>query len=286
MRMRVLAVLVGVLLLALPATPAAAGGYESLDWEGRYLISGERAVTRGTQVLWPTSAAARRAVHKGDYRVYLLPGPADYTSFPQPRRWRGPTTGAVEAPGQVTLRHVDANMVAVRAIVRIPDVSPGRYHAVLCTPGCRRLPPYMWPSDITVVASTTEARLIARFDRQAERSERMLEQLRGSVDRRIRYARVSSVNTDDLMRRDIDEARDGVARLTGALDRLAANRDRDVAALRRLGSTAAASGLALLALCAGLSVALWRAKRQAPAPPAADDGWERPLERHLVGSRR
>ncbi len=286
MRMRVLVVLIGLLLLALPATPAAAGGYSSLDWEGRYLISGERAVARETQTLWPTSAAARRAVHKGDYRVYLQPGPADYAIVPK-RAWHGPDPGAVEAPGRVTLRVINTNIVAIRAKVRIPDVSPGRYHTVLCTPGCARLAPDMWPTEVTVVANATEARLTSSFDRQAEGAERRLEQLRGSVDRRIRHAAVTSVNTDSALRGDIDEARDEVARLTGALDQVVADRDRDLAALRRLGSAAAASGLALLALCAGLSAALWRARRRPPAPAApSDDGWERPADRHLVGSGR
>ncbi len=288
MRMRVLAVLVGVLLLGLPATPAAAGGYPSLGFgQGRqHLAPGERIHVR-VRLLWPKVANTSRASASSAYHVYLQPGPGQFANHPQ-RAWPGPAEGAVRVPGKVVMRKGKppwANLVRVFARVTIPDLDPGRYHAVLCTAGCERLAPDLWPTDVTVAANASEARLISRFDRHTQRTERLLAQLRGSVDRRIHHAAVTGVNTDSALRGDIDEANNEVRRLDAELDRLATARDRDLAALRRLGANAAAAGLALLALCAGLSVALWRAKRR-PAPAAADDGWERPPERHLVGSRR
>jgi hypothetical protein len=280
----VLALLIGALLSFAPA-PAVAGGWSSLHWKDEYLVAGERATARMTDA-WVSVAAARRVARRHDFRVYVVPGPGEFAPVPQ-RAWRGPGAGAVEAPGRVSLRRVDANMVSLRAVVRIPDLPPGRYHTVLCTAGCERLANNLWPTNVTVVASKAEARLISRLERQAERSDRRLEQLRDSVDRQIRHVGVTSVNTDGALRGDVDQADNEVRRLDAELDRLAADRDRNLAALRRLGGATATSGLALLALCAGLSLALWRARRRPPAPAApSDDGWERPADRHLVGGAR
>ncbi|CAN5778822.1 hypothetical protein BH24ACT14_BH24ACT14_11870 [soil metagenome] len=285
--MLVLALLIGALLSFAPA-PAVAGGWASLHWEDEYLVAGQRATARMTDG-WSSTAAAQRAVRRQDtLRVYLVPGPAEFAPDPQ-RAWGGPGAGAVEAPGRVNLRRLDFNRVAVRAVVRIPDLPPGRYHTVLCKPGCERLATNMWPTNVTVVGSKAEAqaRLASRLDRRAQRTELRLEQLRFSIDRRIRHARVTTVNTDSALRGDVDQANNEVRRLDAELDRLAAGRDRDLAALRRRGGAAATSGLALLVLCAGLSAALWRARRRPPAPAApSDDGWERPADRHLVGGAR
>ncbi|MDQ3708602.1 MAG: hypothetical protein M3387_04710 [Actinomycetota bacterium] len=290
MRKQILAVLVATLLLAMPASPAAAGGYASLDFgRGRlHLAPGERVQVQVRGLLWPTVAGARRAIASSNFSIWMQPGPGEYANDPQ-GAWRGPVEGAVRVPGKVVLRHGHprgSNIVGMSARVTIPELQPGRYHAVLCASGCRRLAPDLWPSDVTVVPSALEARVADRLERDRHRIDSALWRTERRLGRRIRNAGIVSVNTDGALRGDIDEARHEVARLTGALDQVVADRDRDLAALRRLGSAAAASGLALLALCAGLAVALWRARRQ-PSPLAElDDGWERPGERHLIGSGR
>ncbi|MDQ3538215.1 MAG: hypothetical protein M3415_05405 [Actinomycetota bacterium] len=289
MRMRVPAVLLGALLLAVPATPAAAGGYSSVDFGSgrRHLAPGERVQVRVGGLLWPTVAAARRAISSSEFGVYLQPGPGEYAGDPQ-RAWRGPAEGAVRMRGKVRLRQgrPGANIVEASARVTIPELRPGRYHAVLCTSGCRRLAPDLWPTDVTVVPSAIEARVADRFDRDWQRTQGALWRVEDRLARRMVNAGTVRVNTDSALRSDVDEAHDEVGRLGAALERLTTDRDRDLAVVRRLGSAAAAVGLVLLALCAWLSWALWRARRQPSAPGVPDESWERPSERHLVGSRR
>lgn len=278
-RTLVAGLITSVVVIAL-AAPASAGGWWSyVDLDKRHVSVGD-TLTSSTEVMFPTSAMARRA-RSGRYFAYLVRGIDqklldEAMSKPQPKRWWTQPETAVRA-GKVRWRTRDSNIAHVIVNVTIPEVSPGRYALMLCDAGCRTPLGDVVPTEGLRVYAPDElaAARAAQAAADAERlrldSEAMDQALGQEIDQVREYAMVAQA--------DARRAADNAARAEQAVQRLEAQ----VAALSARDPAApwpAAAGWAVAGLVGllWLASALHRRRREEAPPPApevaADDEWE------------
>ena len=247
----------GLALLALGALapPAAAGGVTMLDVEGGYAASGRRALVR-VEALFPDAAQARRVVAGRGLAVWLEPGKPDWRRVDD---WRGPRPGAERATLEDVEGSRDGNLARLRLRVRLPELAPGAYTAVLCDPGCDRLLGGVWPTPVTVAASPAEARLQRRLDRWQARAERRLGAREGRFARRLDGLQAASLSIDSSLRLDVEALRDDTAALRQRLDAITAVLAREDAAAqgRAAGRRWVAVLVAVVALAAAGGAAGW-----------------------------
>jgi hypothetical protein len=257
-------------LCTLLSSPAAAGGYDWMEWDKRYNPVG--GVSRGHEdVLFRTTEAAERAIRgETDFFVYLDDDPYRWTD-----RWHGPGRDAVRVGTiRVAENNWGSNIVTASTEFEIPRIASGAYTAYFCDSGCRHVMGTLYPVPFEVVQSPLEARLRARMDRMGQDLRSTARELRRQMgdttrqavardhDIRIDVAQDLNSRSNDLDRR-IDRAL-GVAKDRNAL--------RDAAAWFAAGFAAAVA----------LAFVIRRRGRVLAAPSLEDELAELASERHRM----
>ncbi len=253
-------------LVALPAPPAHGGGWWSYIEADRSTVAPGQRVKLDEEVLFRSAAVAHEASDGTRFHVYLLRG-FDYSVVeramekPWPRSWwsLGDAEAIRVAPVDVDVS--DANLARAHASFTMPELSPGRYHLMLCDAGCRRpLADAIPAGGFTVVADPATARLAQRMERlelRLLRRSNRLAQASALAGRAHIAARRARVEVERL------EAR------TLARERRPGRRETEQPSTR-----ASDGGWFLAGGLAGALVALTlrRRRSQAEAPPAVVRG--------------
>jgi hypothetical protein len=215
LRRTVLALIVSIAVAGLAAGPADAGGLTWLDFDSRYEVVGEVAVSDGTDVWFPTADDAQAALAAG-YYVYLAPG------YRYRDDWQPPGKDAVLA-GRITLSRLKwaGNILRARSEFIVPDLPTGKYSAYACDLGCREPLSDVQPTPVRIFQSEMEGRLVARLDRVRDRMRSQNFRLDERFQNRLTDSRVSILRQAGVRDRWIEEKlREEIAALNARVGRL------------------------------------------------------------------
>jgi hypothetical protein len=186
--------LAGLLVaLAVPAQ-AAGGGWWSYPQVAPSTAAPGQHVTVRAEVLFATRVAARRA-EDGRYMAYALRGldgqiVRDAMRRAEPGDWWSPGAAELVELGPVDVNAADANLAVARGAFRLPDLAPGRYAVMLCSPGCASPLVDVVPMErFEVVADAGMARLAERVRRL---DARLLRQAGALAESRAALAEIRS----------------------------------------------------------------------------------------------
>lgn len=209
------------------ATPAAAGGW----WSGTGLDQSSVAVgerlTFQRQTFFATLEQAE-AAEGTSYYVYFVRGfdrallRRAMTKAEPARWWALKDDAELVRVGTVSLGRADANLVRTRVEIRVPLMTPGPYHLMLCDAGCTRPLASTVPSPVRVVsdpAVTRNAAAVSRWNEQMTEVEQRLRfgfeelgSLRGQLRVAESRAEEAEANAADSQR-EVDELAARVAEL-------------------------------------------------------------------------
>jgi hypothetical protein len=214
LRRTVLALIVSITVAGLVA-PAEAGGLTWLDFDSRYEVVGEVAVSDGTDVWFPTAKDAEAALG-ASYYVYLAPG------YRYRDHWRPPGRDAVLA-GRITLSRLKwaGNILRARSEFIVPDLPSGKYSAYACDLGCREPLSDVQPTPMRIFESEMEGRLVGRLDRLRDGVRSKIFRLDERFQDRLTDSRVSILSQAGVRDRWTEEKlREEIAALNARVDRL------------------------------------------------------------------
>ncbi|MGH2573396.1 MAG: hypothetical protein ACRDGU_07945 [Actinomycetota bacterium] len=199
-----------LLLVFVPATAAASGGYTFLEFKREHYVPGELA--RATANIWVDFAWLDE---NGPFYAYLLP---ERLSIDPPK-----IPGEAIPLGSITIaRAANGEDSTARATLafRVPEVSPGAYQVTLCNRPCRdTVVGELAGGSFRVVATAEQARLLnfgARLERRLEQrfwdstgelwtSIESLQNQTGELERRVSGVAIeahrSDVVDEDLLSR-------------------------------------------------------------------------------------
>jgi hypothetical protein len=259
MWLRICVALTMAVSLSLTSSPAAAGGYSSMEWEERYQVVGGISVGRESDMWFRTEEAAQRAVTgETPYYVYLDDDPYRWTD-----RWHGPGRDALRVGTvRVAENNWGGNIVNASTEFEVPHLASGTYTAYFCDSGCRHVMGDLYPTSFVVVQSALEGRLRAGMERMRQDLRSTTRELR----RLMHDTKLQSAERDHDIRIDLAEDLDWRADdLDRRIDRaIGIARDRN--SLRDSGAWFATGFAAAVALAFFM-----RRRKRAPAGPSLDD---------------
>jgi hypothetical protein len=259
--------IVGMAALVLLLSPGAAAGggwWSWVDLEERTTAPGLEAETT-TEVWFETMEQANRAIAGEDiYHAFLLPSfdaklERKIYRHPYRRGWWEPQPGAIDL-GRLTVEPESGNLANASIAFTMPEVEPGAYFLMFCTPGCEREMGDMIPTPIEVVASPAHAAAANRVDAVEAR----LYQQRSRMNRALRRVRKQR---DDALEQ-VGSFHEELAETNEQIDALAA-RTRATASPEPDRGLPDSSLLALGALAGALGTFAAMRSRAARARPGA-----------------
>jgi hypothetical protein len=206
---------ISLVLAIVTAPPAAAGGPTWLDFDSRFEVVGEVAVSDRTDVWFPTAHDAQAALAT-TYYVYLAPG------YRYRDDWRPPGRDAVLA-GRIALSRLKlaGNILRARSKFVVPDLSSGKYSAYACDLGCTVPLGDVYPAPVRIFQSEMEARLVGRLERVRDRMRSEIFRLDERFQNRLTDSRVSILRQAGVRDRWTEEKlREEIGALNARIDRL------------------------------------------------------------------
>jgi hypothetical protein len=210
-----LALIVSIAVAGSVAVPVEAGGLTWLDFDSRFEVVGQVAVSDRTDVWFPTANDAEAAL-ADSYYVYLAPG------YRYREHWRPPGKDAVLA-GRITLSRLKwaGNILRARSEFVVPDLASGKYSAYACDLGCRAPLSDVRPTPLRIFQSEMEARVVGRLERVRDRMRSEIFRLDERFQNRLTDSRVSILRQVGVRDRWTEEKlRKEIGALNARIDRL------------------------------------------------------------------
>jgi MYXO-CTERM domain-containing protein len=244
---RALVAMFAVTVTIVAGAPAWAGGASELEFDQRYLVVGHTVT--GRETFYAMEFEGTGGVDDGPYHAYLLP----QDTWIRPPRI--PSAAIVLGTLRIFDRRPERPGANARLVFTVPEVAPGDYTIDFCNDPCTESSiGDLYGSWVQIVASPLDA----RFAALADRAERKLDLLAGTLRARIRRL--------DRAQERLEDTSGSQALLTERV----ADLQREVTALSRSsGARPDASGPWWVvggAALAVLGALLARRRRRAPPP--------------------
>ena len=237
MRWTVVALTASGFLLA-PSGVATAGGWWSfIPIEGSVFAVGDHveSARRGEVYFRSEGAAERARAGEVRYMPHLIPdmdwGPVHRAMrVASPGDWWVQPDVAIPA-GTMTFGLGDGNVGSFRMTLEVPDVEPGEYALMICSPGCEEAFASVVPTRVTISADPVTAATARRVERlrvqvlSLRRARRELSALRNRVARAETRTRLREIDADRraaileaeaaALRAEVADLQEAAARIPG-----------------------------------------------------------------------